>query len=355
MTRRGLALALLLVAASGVRAQAPPAALPGDARWASTSAPASTRKQDDIWFVDPDRGWYVNGSGEVRGTTDGGETWTLLVEKPGTYFRAIAFLDDRNGFAGNIGPGYFPGVTDSVALYRTGDGGATWTPVELPAPVEGLCAIDIVRDDAAVVVHAGGRVGGPAWLLRSLDAGRTWTRIDLSSHAAMILDVHFFDVANGIVCAASDADLGVSRAIILGTSDGGATWEERYRSQRPFETTWKASFPSRNAGYVTVQSYDPNKQNTKRYVAKTLDGGVTWREIALVDDHEVREFGVGFATEETGWVGTSTGGFQTTDGGATWTRVEMGRYVNKIRIVPAHNGFVAYAVGREVYRLDARR
>lgn len=354
MTARALLLVLALAAADAC-AQAPPADLPPGARWSPTAAPASTRKQDDIFFIDPERGWYVNGAGEIRATSDGGATWTLLVEQPGTYFRALAFLDDRNGLAGNIGPGYFPGVTDPVPLYRTRDGGTTWTPVKLPASVPGLCAIDVVRDDAAVAIHAGGRVGGPAWLLRSLDAGATWSVIDLNARAAMILDVHFFDVANGIVCAATDANLGESQALILATSDGGVTWQERYRSARPFETTWKASFPTRETGYVTIQSYDPDQKNTKRYLAKTEDGGVTWWEIALVDDHEVREFGVAFASERIGWVGTSTGGFQTTDGGVTWTRVEMGRYANKIRIVPAKDGFVAYAVGREVHKLDARR
>jgi hypothetical protein len=47
------------------------------------------------------------------------------------------------------------------------------------------------------------------------------------------------------------------------------------------------------------------------------------------------------------------GGFQTLDGGKTWTHLEMGQAVNKIRVVPAKDGFVAYAIGVELFKLDA--
>lgn len=86
-------------------------------------------------------------------------------------------------------------------------------------------------------------------------------------------------------------------------------------------------------------------------MAKTTDGGNTWREIDLVDDFAVREFGIAFATENLGWVGTTTSGFQTTDGGATWTRVNMGRAVNKIRLIPSADGLVGYAIGVDVHKL----
>jgi photosystem II stability/assembly factor-like uncharacterized protein len=78
----------------------------------------------------------------------------------------------------------------------------------------------------------------------------------------------------------------------------------------------------------------------------------------MANDAADREFGVGFVTVDTGWVGTGKGGYHTTDGGKTWNFVEMGRAVNKIRIVPTetknNNRFVGYAIGTEVRKLDAR-
>jgi photosystem II stability/assembly factor-like uncharacterized protein len=358
------ALALLFaMPASDAIARKPAAAtLPADAAWQKLDTVAYRGKQDDIHFIDSLRGWYVNGAGKIYATVDGGKTWSEQLSQSGTYFRTVGFVDAMNGFAGNIGTDYFPNVSDTRPLYRTRDGGKTWRVVEslTEEQVKGLCAIDILHNrfvdagklESRVVIHAGGRVGGPAKLLRSLDGGETWQVIDMAPHTAMILDVKFFDAMNGIVFGASDADVQRSHARILRTDDGGKTWKTAYESKRPYEITWKGSFPSRNIGYATVQSYDPDPANSQRYVVKTTDGGKTWRELPLVNDAKVREFGIGFYDERLGWVGTSTGGYQTRDGGATWTFVEMGRAVNKIRVLPTDRGLVAYAIGTDVYKLD---
>jgi photosystem II stability/assembly factor-like uncharacterized protein len=355
--------ALFSFSASNTAARKPVArALPADAAWQKLETMAYKGKQDDIHFIDASRGWYVNGAGKIYATADGGKTWDEQLSQPGTYFRTVGFIDAMNGFAGNIGTDYFPGVTDTRPLYRTRDGGNTWKAVEslTEEQIKGLCAIDILKSkfvnagklEERTIVHAGGRVGGPAKLARSLDGGESWTVIDMTPHTAMILDVKFFDAMNGIVFGASDADVQASHARILRTDDGGKTWKTAYESKRPFEITWKGSFPSRKIGYATVQSYDQDPANTQRYVVKTIDGGKTWKELPLVNDAKVREFGIGFFNDNIGWVGAASGGYQTTDGGATWKPVEMGRAVNKIRVLPNGDGFVGYAIGTDVYKLD---
>jgi photosystem II stability/assembly factor-like uncharacterized protein len=331
-----------------------------NARWFKLPTEAYKGKQDDIFFIDARTGFYGNGAGKIFKTVDGGRHWTLVLNKPGTYIRALGFVDGQTGFAGNIGTEYFPGVTDTTPLYRTVDGGATWLPVTgMSGPeVKGLCAIDILKSgfinagnlEQRTVVHAAGRVGGPAYVMRSLDAGASWRTIDMSPWLAAITDIKFFDEMNGIVVGSDDASIERSHAVVVSTRDGGQTWQRVYTSTRPYELSWKASFPSRDVGYVTVQNYNPDKKVTQRVVAKTLDGGKTWQELALADDFAVREFGVAFADEKTGWVGTTTTGFATRDGGLTWQRVEMGRAVNKIRIVPDGEHYVGYAIGVDVYK-----
>src|SRR4051812_37540562 len=88
-----------------------------------TAAPYNGGKQDDVFFINPDTGWSVNGSGRIYRTYNGGTSWTNLVTQPGTYFRCISFLNKDVGFAGNIGTDYFPGVTDTVPFYKTTDAG----------------------------------------------------------------------------------------------------------------------------------------------------------------------------------------------------------------------------------------
>jgi photosystem II stability/assembly factor-like uncharacterized protein len=333
------------------------------AQWKKLDTVAFRGKQDDIYFVNEQLGFYVNGDGKIYRTRDAGASWKEIANKPGTYFRTIAFIDEKRGFAGNVGTDYFPDVKDETPLYETHDGGDTWSAVtSIDGPkVKGLCAIDITRTqfinagnlESRTMIHAGGRVGGPAFLMRSMDAGKTWRAIDISAHTAMVLDVKFFDENVGIVMGASDSNSATSNAKIIMTRDGGATWKTVFQSNRLFEITWKASFPTRDTGYVTIQNYDQDKSNSQRYVAKTTDGGLTWAEVKLVDLHVVRQFGVAFADEKSGWVGTTNGGYQTEDGGATWKHVEaLGRYVNKLRIVKRDalggNGFDAYAIGADV-------
>lgn len=92
---------------------------------------------------------------------------------------------------------------------------------------------------------------------------------------------------------------------------------------------------------------------TKRDVAKSVDGGLTWRELPLADNAAVRAFGVGFVDEARGWIGAVPGGFETTDGGASWTPIAMGTAVNKVRIVPKPGGgHAVFGIGVELHRLD---
>ena len=330
--------------------------------WTKLATEAYPGKQDDVAFIDADRGFYGNGAGRIFRTSDGGTTWSKIFEKPGTFVRCLATVGEKVVIMGNIGPGYFPGVTDETPLYRSEDGGETWSPVtsiEGP-PVVGLCALTVVE---VPFVNAGnldrrprivgvGRVGGPTAYVWSDDLGKTWRQAALPEVAAMAFDVHFLDESNGFIAAATSVDVARSNGLILATKDGGATWNAVHRSSRPFELTWKFAFPSATTGYCTLQSYDPDPANKDRFVLKSTDGGATWSEVPLVADHAVRPFGIAFVDDRRGWVGATPHGFATTDGGATWTKAGFGNAVNKIRLVPADGGIVAYAIGVELHRTE---
>lgn len=345
----------LLCLGTAVSAQTPLSA------WAKQNTVAYPGKQDDICFTDEMNGWYGNGQGKIYRTRDGGANWQLAYEHPGTFVRCLGFIDSLNGFMGNVGTDYFPNVQDTIPLYRTEDGGKSWTPVAYKgAYVKGLCAIDIVKEqyinhgniDYRHHIFAVGRVGSPANMVVSHDGGKTFESRNLDASCKMLFDIKMFNAKEGFACAATSEDITQSHALILYTADGGKTWEKRYESDRPFETTWKVSFPSRQVGYVTIQSYNPDTTVKQQRIAKTTDGGKTWQELPLVLDAKAREFGIGFIDENTGFVGTMTTGYQTTDGGKNWQVIDIGRAVNKFRIYDRGNSWQVMAIGTGVYRLD---
>lgn len=329
--------------------------------WKKLNSERYPGKQDDITFINEKEGWYVNGYGSIYHTTNAGETWEKQLEKKGTFFRCIAFVDSLRGFAGTVGTDYFPNVTDTIPLYGTSDGGKTWNPVSYAGPyVKGLCAMDIVKEqfinhgktDYKIHIYAVGRVGSPANMMVSHDGGLTWTSNSMDKDCKMLFDIKMFDKNNGFACAASDEDLEKSNAVILKTSDGGKSWKKVYQSERPFECTWKASFPTKEVGYVTIQSYNPDPNVKQQRIAKTIDGGNTWNEINLIEDAGAREFGIGFIDENHGFVGTMNSGYETKDGGLTWAPVNLGKACNKIRIYKDANGEIyGYAIGVDVFKL----
>ncbi len=337
---------------------------PISAQWQTLNTVPFNGKQDDIFFVNPDIGYYGNGQGFIYKTINGGLSWTPMLHKVGTYVRALGFVDSNLGFAGNIGPGSFPGVTDASPLYQTLDGGMTWNPVSgvTNKQIVGVCSIDVLKTqfinaghlETRVTLRAAGRVGGPAMMVTSRDLGKTWSAQNLSNLAGMILDVKFVDERVGFICAASHYDIAQSHARILKTNDGGMTWRIVYESNRPYETTWKCSFPTAAVGYATVQNYNPDTSIENRVIAKTIDGGEHWTEVALVKDHTVMEFGVGFIDANIGWIGAMDGGWKTMDGGQSWVHEPMGRAVNKIRVIPSPTGPVIFAIGVDVRKLDLR-
>jgi hypothetical protein len=201
-------------------------------------------------------------------------------------------------------------------------------------------------------IYAVGRVGSPANLMVSHDGGNTFTSVDMSAYCKAMYDIKMFNKQEGFACASTSEEVDKGHASIIYTNDGGATWKTVYESSRPFEISWKMFFPSRKVGYATIQSYNPDSNISKQVYIKTVNGGKKWKEYPLCDNYKARSFGVGFIDEKHGFIGTLPTGYYTADGGKTWTKTDMGRACNKIRIIHQPDGSIyGYAIGVNVYRM----
>jgi photosystem II stability/assembly factor-like uncharacterized protein len=347
---RVVSIAILVLGVSSVATGASRAA----PQWHTLVTESYPKKRDDLVFLDARTALYGTGKGNLYRTIDGGKSWQLVWSRPGVFIRSLGFIDPKHGFLGNLGLG-LASITDATPLFETQDGGLTWKAAAIAdAAIPGVCSIDILKTRSIhegevtqrVYIHAAGRANGPAKLLRSENGGETWSLIDLSDRAGMILDVKFLDPNIGFVFAGTSGDIAQSSALILKTKDGGRVWHEVYRSKRSNEITWKASFANNRVGFVTLQNEDV--ENRQQRLAKTIDGGDHWFEIPLVADSDAKEFGIGFVSATEGWVGTAAGGFETHDGGNIWRSSRLAKSANRIRTRAADGTTLIYAIGSEV-------
>lgn len=198
-----------------------------------------------------------------------------------------------------------------------------------------------------------GRVGSPANFMVSHDDGNTFTSMDMSSYCDALYDIKMFNTLEGFACASVNADMTKSNAIILRTQDGGKSWTKVYQSNRPYEISWKLFFPSTKTGYATIQSYNPDTNVSIQHFIKTTNGGKKWKEYILDNNYKARSFGVGFINDDYGFIGTMSSGYETRNGGKDWTKIDLGKACNKIRIIHNPDGIVyGNAIGVNVYKLQ---
>ena len=322
-------------------------------RWRRTNAPTASSRTDDIWFLDAERGWAVNSNGHILHTPDGGETWQRQFSASGAYLRCVGFANDQLGWVGTL--------TESSRLFRTRDGGVTWTLVDNlpPEAPSAICGLSVVNE--RVVYGSGTNFPDRATgVLKSLDGGETWTATDMGEHATLLVDIFFSDEQRGWVVGGKAEVADPTRddviPVVLATEDGGQTWENRLAGMEADlprgEWGWKIQFVTQEVGYVSLENFVDGA------ILKTVDGGQSW-ERKPVDDPQgnANLEGIGFVDEQLGWVGgwgdrNFEGGFtsETRDGGETWADANhVGKFLNRFRFIHEPE-LVGYASGDTVYK-----
>jgi len=185
--------------------------------------------------------WGANNERGVYKTTDGGKTWNRIL-----------FVNDTTGFVDlemdprdpntlyaaawhrlRWGGSHMEGVGAGSGLYKTTDGGRTWTRLTDPAKPNGLptgrigrigvaiapqnskLVFAMIQVDRGVTDPAQGRFGG---VFRSSDAGATWTQVnDLQAIPHYYYNEIWVD-------AADSQHVYVNAAPLLESKDGGRTF-----------------------------------------------------------------------------------------------------------------------------------
>jgi photosystem II stability/assembly factor-like uncharacterized protein len=244
------------------------------------------------------------------------------------------------GVPGDANTFYFGGVAGGV--WRTSNGGHSWTPLFDKEAISSIGAI-AVADSNPSVIYAGsgeacirGNISYGNGVYKSTDGGKTWTNVGLkdTQHIGALI-VHPRNPDIVYVAALGHAygpnvDRGVYR-----TTDGGRNWEKvLYKDDHTgaIDIVFDPHNPNvLFAALYQVQrtpwSLDSGGPGSGLY--KSVDGGTTWKRID----------GKGFPTTIMGRIGVSVSGadsnrvyalleakdasglYRSDDGGDTWTKV----------------------------------
>lgn len=169
-------------------------------------------------------------------------------------------------------------------LLNTSDGGRTWREVTPPWGIF-LPELSLGSElDAAFFdgPNAWIKYGNSRHLWRTWNGGETWSRVSVTYPTAVRTWLTFTDGQHGWILQSVEAGMGSELVALFRTTDGGGTWEEildPYASeylQSCFKTGM--AFSGTTTGWVT---FDCQGNHLEPFLAVSADGGLTWEELEL--------------------------------------------------------------------------
>jgi photosystem II stability/assembly factor-like uncharacterized protein len=241
--------------------------------------PAITSGRVTAFAVHPERDQVIyaaTASGGAWKTENGGTTWRPVFEKEGSVSLGAIALDPSNPEVVWVGTGEQNSVRSSSfgnGVYRSEDGGATWEHMGLEGSRH-VGRILIHPDDPDVVlVAAMGSLWGPnpeRGLFRTKDGGKSWTRVlEVSDHTGVV-EVRMHPHDPQILFAATFQRErrqwsmlgGGAEGGLLRSDDGGDSW-----------TRVGGGFPTDEIGRIGI-SFCPSATSTLYASAVGPDGGI---------------------------------------------------------------------------------
>lgn len=197
-----------------------------------------------------------------------------VVESPA--LTSINFINSLDGW----------GVTETQ-IVRTNDGGTTWYNVTPPNITETGYGVEIfVLNNDHVWMHMPDFDNFPnsGFLYRTSDGGMTWTNTNTPFSGG---DIQFLDANNGWVLADLGVGAGSNAVAVFQTTDGGATWTQKFTND-PNKPNASESLPlgGLKAGMTPINMqtawiYGVVYSPATIYLFRTDDGGVNWISVEL--------------------------------------------------------------------------
>jgi photosystem II stability/assembly factor-like uncharacterized protein len=276
------------------------------------------------------------GAAWVAGHSDPGHAPALQLSADGgrsfsTVCLPVSGQGEVGGVARRAGRTWVVGSSSNAAFAaRSVDGGASWTMGELPVGLVSLKDVDFVDGERGWAVGSlNGAERESGAIVGTSDGGATWQYQVLPVDTALFA-VDFVDARHGLAA-------GVSRRgpVIFTTSNGGERWKEATLPEEvgPTNTIRDAVLLGDN-GFAVGDAG----------ILASFDGGETWEVRQRVASEDCCLWSVSFLDPEHGWaVGGGTHGqvYRTSNGGWTWERQATveGPSLRSVSFADAQRGF----------------
>jgi len=275
----------------------------------------------NAFFLNATSAWFVDASGQLYRTQDGGKTWRALPRVLVNPYD-LDFIDGSHGWS-IVGLGAAAG-SEGVEIYRTSDGGTTWQQVSVTMGPDGQSSPGSLPFgcnkgalgflNASVGWAPGECAGGKPFFYVTRDGGKTWQQVNLPLPA---------DVASGCDCTTAAPVFTSARdgsflltgpaSVVYVTHDGGGSWSAK---SVPTASAAGLDFVNANSGWVV--------DSPSGTVYFTADGGSRWSPISAIavvtNVAQLDSVGqtTGFAIRGPGKAPL----LKTKDGGHTWQEIE---------------------------------
>jgi len=189
---------------------------------------------------------------------------------------------------------YYVGAA-SGGIFKTTDGGIHWEPIFDAQPVSSIGSLAVAGSDANVVWAGTGEsfirshISVGSGIYRSLDAGKTWTAMGLEKTGRIgnvIIDPHHPEIV--LACALGHAYGPQPERGVFRTTDGGKSWERVLFVNERTGCSDLAMDPGNPhilfAGMwqVEIHTYGRTSGGPGSGLFKSTDGGATWKRL---EDH----------------------------------------------------------------------